>query len=81
LLVTPGDARGLAAKLEQVLASAELRQRLATNARRVIEARFDRRTNFAQLKTWLENAAGPGTMTSGESEPGLHPVYDANCVR
>ena len=81
LLVTPRDVRGLAAKLEQVLANADLRQHLATNARRVIEERFDRRTNFTQLKTWLEIAASPGTMTSGESESGLHPVYDANCVR
>ena len=81
LLAAPGDDRGLAAKLELLLTRADLRQRLAANARRVIEERFDRRTNFAQLKTWLEKAAGLGPLGSAAGEADFQPAYDANCLR
>jgi len=57
LLVEPGDANALTAKLELLLADSELRQRLAVNARKLIEERFDRRDNFGRLKMLLETAA------------------------
>ncbi len=53
LLVTPGDVPGLAAKLELLLSDCTLRQQLATQGRKVIEERFDRRSNVAQLKMLL----------------------------
>jgi len=53
VLVAPGDVPALAAKLELLLHERTFRQRLATGARKVIEERFDRRTNFAQLKALL----------------------------
>src|SRR5258708_35399068 len=60
LLVRPGDVSALAAQLERLLCDSELRQRLAEVGRRVIEQRFDRRINFARLKTLLLNATqGP----------------------
>jgi hypothetical protein len=40
-----------------LLRDADLRQRLAAHARKVIEQRFDRRTNFAELKALLLRAA------------------------
>lgn len=57
LLVEPGDIKALTAKLELLLTDAELRQRLAVNARKLIEERFDRRDNFGRLKRLLERAA------------------------
>jgi glycosyltransferase involved in cell wall biosynthesis len=56
LLVAPGDAVALAAKLELLLRDRALRQRLAGEGRKVIEQRFDRRANFAQLKALLIEA-------------------------
>jgi glycosyltransferase involved in cell wall biosynthesis len=81
LLVEPGNVPALAAQLESVLTSPDLRQRLTANARAVIEERFDRRTNFAHLKTWLESAAGLASAPSVQPATQLHPVYDADCVR
>jgi glycosyltransferase involved in cell wall biosynthesis len=57
LLVEPNDPASLAAKLEILLRDANLRQLLAAQARKVIEQRFDRRTNFGELKTLLQRAA------------------------
>jgi glycosyltransferase involved in cell wall biosynthesis len=81
LLFEPGGVTGLAAKLESLLTTPELRQRLAANGRTVIEERFDRRNNFAQLKTWLVQAAGLASVPAGPTEMQLHPAYDANCIR
>ncbi len=53
LLVTPGNVPALAAKLEFLLSDFKLRQKLATQGRKVIEERFDRRSNVAQLKMLL----------------------------
>src|SRR5260370_40234785 len=56
LLVAPGDAQALAAKLELLLRDSQLRERLAAQGRRVIEERFDRRANVAILKRLLLEA-------------------------
>jgi glycosyltransferase involved in cell wall biosynthesis len=56
LLAPPGDAPALAAKLELLLNDSRLRQDLATQGRKVIEERFDRRANVAQLKKLLMDA-------------------------
>src|SRR5207245_2726321 len=56
LLAPPGDAPALAAKLELLLNDSKLRQDLATQGRKVIEERFDRRANVAQLKKLLMDA-------------------------
>src|SRR5260370_3116457 len=56
LLVPPGDAPALAAKLELLLNDFKLRQDLAVQGRQVIEERFDRRANVAQLKKLLMDA-------------------------
>jgi glycosyltransferase involved in cell wall biosynthesis len=53
LLVTPGDVPALAAQLELLLSNVELRQNLTIQGRQVIEERFDRRINVAQLKKLL----------------------------
>jgi glycosyltransferase involved in cell wall biosynthesis len=59
LLVEPGDSRALAEAVGQLLADAELRRRLATNARKVVEERFDVKTSFARLKELLVEAVDP----------------------
>ncbi|HEX4645960.1 MAG TPA: glycosyltransferase, partial [Verrucomicrobiae bacterium] len=60
LLVPPGDAPALAAKLELLLGDFKLRQTLATQGRKVIEERFDRRSNVARLKKLLlDSTPGP----------------------
>jgi glycosyltransferase involved in cell wall biosynthesis len=56
LLVPPGDTEALASALEVLLEYAPLRQQLATEARQVIEARFNVRKNFAQLRDLLVDA-------------------------
>jgi colanic acid/amylovoran biosynthesis glycosyltransferase len=80
LLVDPGDVPALAERLELLLTDGSQRRRLAENGRKVIEERFDRRNNFAGLKTLLETAArSPG----GQSVPGgvaSHSVYDTDRV-
>jgi glycosyltransferase involved in cell wall biosynthesis len=57
VLVPPNDVEALASALRALLENATLRQQLATEARKVIEARFDARKNFAQLKELLAGAA------------------------
>ena len=64
LLVEPKDPPALAAKLELLLCDAQLGQRLATRARKVIEERFDRTTNFSQLKALLLRA-GENRVSEG----------------
>jgi glycosyltransferase involved in cell wall biosynthesis len=81
LLVEPGDVPALAAQLESVLSTPDLRQRLAAKGRAVVAERFDRRSNFALLKTWLEQAADLVTIPSSQPAMPLHPAYDANCLR
>ena len=54
LLTAPGDAQSLADCLQLLLADRELRCRLARQGRKVIEERFDRRRNFAQLRELLD---------------------------
>jgi glycosyltransferase involved in cell wall biosynthesis len=56
LLVEPNDPPALAQSLELLLSKPDLRHRLATQARKVIEQRFDRRTNFGSLRELLERA-------------------------
>ena len=50
LLIPPSNTTALAECLELLLTDVEFRQRLASQARKVIEDRFDRRLNFARLK-------------------------------
>jgi glycosyltransferase involved in cell wall biosynthesis len=59
LLVEAGDSRALAEAVGQLLADAELRRHLVTNARKVIEERFDLRTSFGRLKELLFEAVEP----------------------
>jgi glycosyltransferase involved in cell wall biosynthesis len=58
-LVSPGDEQSLAGKLELLMGDSQLRQRLAMQGRKVIEERFDRRTNFARLRTLLVEPLQP----------------------
>ena len=81
LLVEPGNVAALASGLETLVSRPDLRQRLAARARRVIEERFDRRTNFAQLKTWLEGAANSTTVPAQQPLDRQQLAYDANCLR
>src|SRR5207248_11797232 len=81
LLIRPGDATGLAAKLELLLKDSELRRRVSARGRVVIEQRFDRRTNFAQLKGLLLAASADRAPEAAQPKPALADIYDANCVR
>jgi glycosyltransferase involved in cell wall biosynthesis len=56
LLVEPGDSTALAGAIEHLLADARLRRHLATNAREVVEERFDLRSSFGRLKDLLLEA-------------------------
>ncbi len=80
LLVAPGDVHALAEKLEVLLRDAPLAQRLADQGRKVIEERFDRRTNFAQLKILLDEAMqSPVSQPPILMETKLNP-YDTSCL-
>ena len=68
LLVQPGDVPALAAKLELLLNDFKLRQNLATQGRKVIEERFDRRANVAQLKKLLMDAIQGPVVYSTDSK-------------
>jgi glycosyltransferase involved in cell wall biosynthesis len=50
LLTPPCEPRALARALERLLQDAPLRDRLTSNARRMVEQRFDMRTSFVRLK-------------------------------
>ena len=58
LLVEPRDPEGIAAALNRLLASPELRQRLAAAARRRVEERFSLSRCAVQHVDWCERAAG-----------------------
>jgi glycosyltransferase involved in cell wall biosynthesis len=53
LLTNPGDIEGLAKSLQRLLTDPELRQRLADQARRLIEERFNLQVNFGRLRQLL----------------------------
>jgi glycosyltransferase involved in cell wall biosynthesis len=53
LLVEPGDARGLAAAIERLLADRELATRLAQAGRRTVERAFDVRANSTRIVEML----------------------------
>src|SRR5262249_5660029 len=79
LLVEPGQPAELATKLALALGEPRLRQELAVQGRRAIEERFDRRINFAELKTLLMKASlGEVALQTG---PAVAESYYANCVR
>jgi glycosyltransferase involved in cell wall biosynthesis len=80
LLVEPGDASALARCVERLLTEPRLGQKLSQKARLVIEQRFDRRNNFARLKTLLLDHAAAGALGLVEAQPENLGVYDANCV-
>jgi glycosyltransferase involved in cell wall biosynthesis len=81
LLVEPGDVTALASNLERLLRDSELRQRLAQKGRAVIEERFDRTTNFAELKTLLLAASGVQAADPTRTAPEPSPCYDTHCLR
>lgn len=60
LLVPPEDIDALVSALELLLKDSSLRRQLATEARQVIEERFDVRKNFAQLRDLLIGAIPVG---------------------
>jgi glycosyltransferase involved in cell wall biosynthesis len=74
LLVEPGQPEALAAKLELLLGDAQLRARLAAQGRKVIEARFDRRKNFAELKALLLGSKPEPTLDSMPTRETLQPA-------
>jgi glycosyltransferase involved in cell wall biosynthesis len=81
LLVAPRDEHGLADQLESLLRDSQLRRRLAAQARTVVEERFDRRRNFAQLKTLLLGALQPESTQPHAPGPAEVASHDANCLR
>jgi glycosyltransferase involved in cell wall biosynthesis len=64
LLVPQHDAPALAAGLEKLLGDAALRVRLATAARRLIDAHFDTHRNTAGLRQIFSN----GTFTAAKEQ-------------
>ena len=56
LLVSPGDTESLAKSLQRLLSDGQLRQRIARQARKVIEERFDVQRNFSLLRDLLWDA-------------------------
>jgi glycosyltransferase involved in cell wall biosynthesis len=81
LLVEPRDPTALAAKLQLLLSNANLRQRLAAKGRKVIEGRFDRRNNFAELKSLLLQAVRNGTSESLEACEPVCCADHEDCIR
>jgi len=61
LLVEPHDPKAIAAALNRVLASPDLRRRLAAAARRRVEERFSLQRCAAQHVDWCERAARAGS--------------------
>jgi glycosyltransferase involved in cell wall biosynthesis len=53
LLTNPGDVEGLAKSIQRLLTDPELRRRLAGQARRFIEERFNLQANFGRLRQLL----------------------------
>ncbi len=82
ILVPPGDPKALARSLQRLLADAELRLRLSTQARKVIEDRFDLQTNFTLLRDLLletvcEQEAVAEPVLRKESEPDAYRVHNS----
>lgn len=76
LLVPEHDAVALAAALDRLLGDAELRVRLATSARALIERSFDARRNAEQLRNLFDGASAhvrhhPGGGASMRLAPAL----------
>ncbi len=71
LLVEPRDPAALAAKLEWLLRDGPLRARLAVEGRKIIEASFDRRRNFAKLKVLLLNGPQKADVPAIDTVPTL----------
>ncbi len=67
LLVSPGDPNGLAASIELLLGDKKLRESLATRARTVVEQRFNRRINFAQLRELLSQTVPAEPSKAGQT--------------
>jgi glycosyltransferase involved in cell wall biosynthesis len=61
LLVREGDAAGLADRILELLGDGNLRRRLAQDARRSVESRFDSREHVAQLEALYARAARAST--------------------
>ena len=82
IVVPPGDPKALATSLQRLLADTELRRRLSNQARKVIEERFDLRTNFTRLRDLLlemvwEQEAVPEPVLRKESEPDAYRVHNS----
>jgi glycosyltransferase involved in cell wall biosynthesis len=74
VLVPPGDPAALASALTKLLIDAELRERLADEARSVVEQRFDTRSNFVRLRDLfvdvLRDQSVPSQSIEAEEETG-----------
>jgi glycosyltransferase involved in cell wall biosynthesis len=81
LLVEPGDVTGLAARIERLLREPQLRLRLSRGARVVIEERFDRRINFAQLRNLLTETFEHPQPEVSHSLVSTTVEHDAHCIR
>jgi glycosyltransferase involved in cell wall biosynthesis len=81
LLVEPSDPAELASKLELLLSDAQLRQSLALHARKAVEQRFDRRTNFTELKTLLLRASGDAAPETAQARESVVGDYHEGCIR
>jgi glycosyltransferase involved in cell wall biosynthesis len=81
LLVPPGDPETLANRLERLLGDAALREHFSAHGRRTVEQRFDRRTNFTQLKSLLLEAVQNAAAVPARAPAVALQAYDAHCVR
>lgn len=61
-LVPPEEPRLLAQAMREALTQPEESQHRAQAGRELVEREFDSQTNYARLKTCLDNAAGPSTL-------------------
>lgn len=57
LIVEKEDPRGMAQAIERLLQNAMLRRTLASNARRLIEAKFNAQKSFDQMEAYLKKSA------------------------
>lgn len=81
LLVAPRDPAALATKLEMLLGDTQMRKNLSARGRIVIEERFDRRSNFARLKTLLVNAAQGSHTEQAQAARAELNSHDTSCLR
>jgi glycosyltransferase involved in cell wall biosynthesis len=82
ILVPPANPEALAGSLQRLLADSDLRLRLSTQARKVIEDRFDLQANFARLRDLLlEMVRQPDPVSEPvlrkESQPDAPGVYNS----